>query len=127
MMSTRGRGLWKIGQTWTRGGRGSKILEILRTSYVHGPFQRCLVNHRASLTAARFLTVIRARENRQSLSLPSLLPLRMEIQIRNFTPSFTLCRETDTKAFFVGKKGGEFAKRRSLCLLKYVSKSCLQS
>ena len=51
----------------------------------------------------------------------------MEIQIRNFTPSFTLCRETDTKAFFVGERGGEFAKRRSLCLPEYVSKSCMQS
>ena len=37
MMSKSGRGLWKIGQTWTRGGRGSKIPEILRTSDVHGP------------------------------------------------------------------------------------------
>ena len=24
-------------ETWTRGGRGSKILEILRTSHVRGP------------------------------------------------------------------------------------------
>ena len=39
-MSKRGRGLWIIGQNWTRGGRGSKIPEILRTSYVHGPLAK---------------------------------------------------------------------------------------
>ena len=37
MMSKRGRGLWKIRQTWTRGGRGSKIPKFVQTYLMEAP------------------------------------------------------------------------------------------
>ena len=38
-MMSEEQGVSEFGQTWTRGGRGSKIPKILRTSYVHDPLE----------------------------------------------------------------------------------------